>query len=149
LLNEKGNAMNVKTEARNETSNPETMDATHEAKASQVTGIDSNVQDRQRSGGHRRIWVIALALVSSAGLASAAVISASDSSSDADDVTPAPAAEFADPALDEDFHREPGQPVLDDSLPPEGDRDFHREPGQSSSDDEVKPYGSGLPHEAH
>jgi hypothetical protein len=146
LLNEKGNAMNVKTEARNETSNPETMVATHEANASQVTGIDSNVQDRQPSGGHRRIWVIALALVASAGLASAAMVSAFDSSSDADNVTPT---EFADPALDKDFHREPGQTVLEGGLPAEGDRDFHREPGQSSSDDEVKPYGSGLPHEAH
>jgi hypothetical protein len=141
--------MNVKTEARNETSNPETMVATHEDDASQGTGIDSNGQDRQRSGGHRRIWVIALALVASAGLASAAVISASDSSSDADDVTPAPAVELADPALDTDFPREPGQAVLDNARPPRDDSDFLREPTQSSSDDEVKPYGSGLPHEAH
>jgi len=143
--------MNVKTEARNEISSPETMGSTYgEFKASQVSGIDSNVQGRQQSGGHRLgLWVAVVALASSVGLATAVAIGAFDSSSDADEVTPILTTELVDPALDRDFHREPGQASPKDAVQPEWDRDFHREPGQSASDDEVKPYGSGLPHEAH
>jgi hypothetical protein len=117
LLNEKGNAMNVKTEARNEISSPETK----------VSGTDSSVLDRQLSGGQRRgLWIVALALVSSAGLATAAA--AFDTSSDADDVTPTITTEAVDPVFN---------------------NDVDREPGQAPSDDGLRPYGSGLSYEAH
>ena len=68
-------AMNTKTEARNEIQEPV---------APQVSGIDSNDQDRQHHGG---LWVLAVALVAFAGLAAAVAIEVFDGSNANDAVT--------------------------------------------------------------
>ena len=101
--------MNTKTEARNEIQEPV---------APQVSGIDSNDQDRQHHGG---LWVLAVALVAFAGLAAAVAIEVFDGSNANDAVTTV----FVDPRLDSDFHRTPGQLSPKDPIPVETDNDTY------------------------
>ena len=122
--------MSTKTEARNEIQEPV---------APQVSGIDSNDQDRQHHGG---LWVLAVALVAFAGLAAAVAIEVFDGSSSNDTVTTV----FVDPRLDSDFHRTPGLLSPKDPIPVETDTDTYlRISGLASTTDRSRSRPTTTP----